>query len=410
MSRCAMLAPRRLAITAALGLTVGLGGCGGPESLVHDLGGAANLEPAGWVYSLPRSTFTITINDVSAGAADTDEYRPLTLSTVITGPHFVADPHYTYNLVFDEAPTNSESIGVYYFPGTPFLREIVFRSESEIDESLVAAVTDWKALGEPDRDAVSTGTTIAGPITADLLTPSGRRSAETVLESAIETYFRLVADDRRCSDEQGRVATRCVEARRALEALTAADGDFVAISLSEVGAAGAPFDVNDVPRSPADCGEGVCYRPLRPFVLSLRVGPPEGDALWRSEVIVMLPDASQVASLALERPLLAQRGTRIVFEYPSVPAAIVAGRESETTEAILLPFELAGAALGVTIQPVTGAGAAANLNDALAGPAGTLPNYTTQGPVPYEAAQGNEAASLSVRYPIYPVTPPPAED
>lgn len=336
-------------------------GCSAVGSLPVDFQ-ASGAEPInGWSYSLPKGVFQVALYDVSV----LNNEIPFRIKIEAEGPYFVADPVHTYRLDFAESSSHSEALSVSYYRDTTFLRQIRFRSSSAVDEALVAAATDAR------RIAIATGNEagevieglISGPFTVDLLSAADRARTERVLTAAIQGYAEAVVDDCLRRDIASGAATR--DSRRCDAALdllveTERSDAFVHLSVEVLGSLrGGQGDAAPLDDAPVidraqirSCSEGVCYRPFVPYIVTLTIGKSPDAVIGQSRVqfTVALPNGAAPLAMPLDRPLLAERGGAIIFDYPGVPAAMLTYRESDTAEAIVLPFEVAGAAVGATVS------------------------------------------------------------
>ncbi len=329
-------------------------GCSAVGSLPVDFQ-ASGAEPInGWSYSLPKGVFQVTLLEQSS--TDRSDFRPFQIVVAAEGPYFVADPNHTYRLDFDVSASHSEILSVSYYRDTPFLREIRFRSSNAVDEALVAAATDARrialATGLESLEAIEGK--VAGPFTVDLMSAVDRDRTERVMTTALKGFLELVVDDCVLNNDVSDRCNAAIDLLGEVERVTSQGGSFVHFEVEMLGAPG--VEIDESPRSDRlqirSCSEGVCYRPFVPHILTVTVGPDPDMAIGRAraQFTVALPSGSAPLAMPLDRPLLAERGGAILFDYPGVPAAMLTFRESDTAEAIVLPFEVVGAAVGATVS------------------------------------------------------------
>lgn len=399
---------RLLRLVSAFFISVFAVACVAIDSEPIEFSEQTHEERRGWAYSLPKGVFYATLYDASSASGDRST-APLQFQVFISGPHFIADSTHSYRLNFDEAPFNSETAAVYYYPRTPFLKEIRFRSSGELDEALVAAT---KAGAGIDRfiaaqaGEIADMQPVAGPFLVDMASAESRDRAAAMLVAGLDKYLALVGGASNCgAGVRDGDAPKCAIAELMREEILEAElygESYIGFSLAALEAPETPLDVAHFDTEPLrSCSTGPCYRPLRPFRLMIRFGPSDGVVSgadpWRKEQIVMLPNASAPIALPLDRPVFAQRGARITFDYPGLPATLITYRESEGAEALILPFELVGAAIGATVSGVSGTGQ--GVVDGIGDDFKSDPNYTTNNaPIKF----GPETVeTVSIFYPPY---------
>ncbi|MCI4664042.1 MAG: hypothetical protein MRY74_04905 [Neomegalonema sp.] len=354
----------KLARLAAVASVAVLSSCVGFQSESYDYESKAPTAQTGWQYALPTGVFLVSLYDVSGVDADDlsrTKQNDLRFAVRIEGPHFWPDATQSYRLVLDDAPMHSESAGVFYYPGTTFLKEIRFTSSSQLDEAIHAGAKAAQKLAGPrttKRSGEEKESPIAGPIKVDLLSKQQRADAGAALQLALDRYLLRILESADCIKPALKRPVKCVQAQRMRKDIRDAvdtGRPFIAFGAEALSRPSVPVDVAPSKRS-TKCHIGICYRPLRPYYITVRMGPaapsPSVDP-WRTGFVAELPNGSSVVAVKFDRPLLAERGARLTFEYPGLPATIVTNSKSDGAEAIYLPFEVASAILAIPVDEFT---------------------------------------------------------
>ncbi len=375
-----------------------------------------------WRYSLPKGVFFASLYEVGR---DVDGVE-IAFLVRIEGPVYVPDPDQSHTLIIAAGPAEGAAHDVRFYEDTPFLRVISFAgppSALDFDDGSTEAETGGDAA-EPGRRvagpvpldilSASDRARVASELEDAIRDFARRIESSTVCtepfytKPAICIEARIILDDLENTSAFGvpyiSVSVDTLPAPRLPDAITlaatpapvgaafeTADAPVQASSAAVNGASSAPSpeavsaetETEAAPapgvaaaearapqraadgRARAHCSAGFCYRPLRRYNVTLRMGPalrggPLSDP-WLTTFEIALPNESPVVVAPIEVERLSAARARVLFGTPGAPTAVIANQGGERSGADRRAFDptaphlaggpVAGSATRRTVDP-----------------------------------------------------------
>jgi len=289
-----------------------LGGCA--TTAAHpDIKGGRGIS-----YHLPEGKVRVTLTDAGG-----------TISVLLAGPIMLPDPGYRMRSTVPHGAISDDDVTIAVDPKTNLLTSVKVTSTGRLSEILEQGLKGVLALEGSDETA---GQVFFQKLySLEELESTAAAEANTAIRGHFATACRL------------RPATELTEAEKksckTMALIGAERGSPVSFAVSPSPTIAVPVGRSDSALDVRPCLSGVCYRPLKPYMVTLTVA----NAFTQSDLL-LFPDRSVVNSVPLASGVFAQQKYDLGFTE-GVLTTLTQNSKSELVGLTLMPVKLLTAVL-----------------------------------------------------------------